>query len=87
MYDPVNLSRFLQNRPTGSDESTLQLSELLRRLSRYFDDRCHAQILRAYRARRGQRRQSLVRKPRPYEPQSKLPEEIYRRFSPRGPRL
>jgi hypothetical protein len=87
MYDPVNLSRFLQNQPAGSDESTLQLSQLLRRLSRHFDDCCHEQILRAYRARRGQRRKSLVEKRRPYEPQSKLPEEFYRRFSPRGPRL
>jgi hypothetical protein len=87
MYDPVNLSRFLQNQPAGSDESTLQLSELLRRLSRHFDDRCHEQILRAHRARRRQRRQSLAEKRNLYEPQSKLPEEFYRRFSSRGPRL
>jgi hypothetical protein len=88
MYDPVNLSGFLQNQPAGSDESTLQLSELLRRLSRHFDDRCHEQILRAHRARRRQRRQSWAEKPRPYEPQRKLAEEFYsRRFSPRGPRL
>jgi hypothetical protein len=87
MYDPVNLSRFLQNQPTGSDESTLQLSELLRRLSRHFDDSYHEQILQAHRARRRQRRQSLAERPSPHEPQSKLPEEFYRRFSPRGPRL
>jgi len=87
MYDPVNLSRFLQNQPTGSDESTLQLSELLRRLSQHFDDRCHEQILRAHRARRMQRRQSRAQKLSPYGPQSKLPEEFYRRLSPRGPRL
>ena len=88
MYDPVNLSGFLQNQPAGSDEATLQLSELLRRLSRHFDEHCHEQILRAHRARRRQRRrQSLAEKPRPYEPQAKLAEEFYRRLSPRGPRL
>ena len=87
MYDPVNLTRFLQNQPTGSDESTLQLSELLRKLSRHFDDRCHEQILRAHRARRRQQRQSRAEKLRPYEPQSKLPEELYRRCSSRRPRL
>jgi hypothetical protein len=87
MYDPVNLSRFLQTEPASSDEATLQLSELLRRLSRHFDDHYHKQILRAHRARRRKRRQSQAEKPCPYGPQSKLPEEFYRRFSSRGPRL
>lgn len=87
MYDPVNLSGFLQNQPAGSDEATRQLSELLRRLSRHFDDRCHEQILPAHRVRRRQPRQSGAEKTRPYQPQSKLPEEFYRRFSPRRPRL
>jgi hypothetical protein len=86
MYNPVNLSRFLQNLPAGSDEATLQLSELLRRLSHHFDDCCHEQILRAHRDRRRQRQRQGERRS-PYEPQSKLPEELYRRFSPRGPRL
>jgi hypothetical protein len=84
MYKPVNLSRFLQDLPASSDEVTLQLSELLRQISRHFDECRHEQIRRAYRARR---RQRLAENHRPYGPQSKLPEEFYARFSRRGPRL
>jgi hypothetical protein len=86
MYKPVNLSRFLQDLPAGPDEVTLQLSELLRRLSRHFDECCHEQILRAHRDRRRQR-QHLAENRNPYGPQSKLPEEFYGRFSRRGRRL
>jgi hypothetical protein len=86
MYKPVNLSRFLQQRPASSDEATLQLSELLRQLSQHFDEYCHEQILRAHRARRRQR-QHLAENRYPYGPHSKLPEEFCDRFSRRGPRL
>lgn len=86
MYEPVNLSRFiLQELPASCDETTLQLSELLHRLSRHFDHCYHEQLLRAHRARR-KHRQRLAEHRNPYEPQSKLPEEFYRRFSPRGRR-
>jgi hypothetical protein len=86
MYKPINLSRFIQNLPASSDEVTLQLSELLRRLSRHFDECSHERILRAHRARR-QQRQQLAENRSPYGPQSKLPEEFYGRFSRRRPRL
>ena len=86
MYVPVNLSRFLlQELPASSDETTLQLSELLHRLSRHFDHCYHEQILRAHRARR-RHRQRRAENRTYHQPQAKSLEEIYRRFSPRGPR-
>lgn len=86
MYEPVNLSRFLlQELPASSDETTLQLSELLHRLSRHFDHCYHEQILRAHHARRRQRRQRAENRS-PYEPQGKLPDESYQRLFRRRPR-
>jgi hypothetical protein len=85
MYDPLDPSRFPWCLPAASDEATLQLSELLRKLSRYFDDCCHEQILRAHRARRRQRRRRPENRS-PYEPNSKLPEEFYQQLFRRRPR-
>jgi hypothetical protein len=85
MYDPLDLSRFPRHLPAASDEATLQLSELLHKLSRYFDDCCHEQILRAHRARRRQRRRRPENRS-PYEPHSKLPEEFYQQIFRRRPR-
>jgi hypothetical protein len=85
MYDPLDLSRFPREPPAASDEATLQLSELLRKLSRYFDDCCHEQIIRAHRARRSQRRRRAENRS-PYEPQSKLPEDFYQQLFRRWPR-
>jgi hypothetical protein len=85
MYDPLDPSRFPWRLPAASDEATLQLSQLLRKLSRYFDDSCHEQILRAHRARRRQRRRRPENR-NPYEPHSKLPEEFYQQLFGRRPR-
>lgn len=86
MHDPLDLSRFCRDLPANADEATLQLSQLLRRLSKHFDDCCHEQLLRAHRARREQRRRRSEKRS-PYGPQSITPEEIYQKFLRRRPRL
>ncbi len=67
--------RLILNLPVLSDESALQLSELLRTLAKHFDDCCHQQICRAQRERRKQRRR-LCQERSFYGPHQKLPEEF-----------
>jgi hypothetical protein len=81
MPDLLDLPRMVREFPIRSDESTLQLSELLHALSKHFDDCCNEQFMRAHRERRQQRNQ-LLRKRRPGEPHEKLPEKYDEPFSP-----
>ena len=71
--------------PAHSDEAAVELSQLLRQLSRRFDECFREQIRRAQRARR-KKRLRLAEKPSPYAPQSKLSDELYARPASRGRR-
>ena len=71
--------------PAHSDEAAVELSQLLRQLSRRFDECFREQIRRAQRARR-KKRLRLAEKPSPYALQSKLSDELYGWPRPRGRR-
>ena len=71
-----NRTRLILNLPVLSDESALQLSELLRTLAKHFDYCCHQQIARAQRERRKQRRRMYLQRCSIYGPQPRLDEEF-----------
>jgi hypothetical protein len=70
-----NRPRLILTLPVLSDESALQLSELLKNLAKHFDDCCHQQICRAQRERRKQRRRLYLERSL-YEPQQRLADEF-----------
>jgi hypothetical protein len=72
--------RLILNLPVLSDESALQLSELLKTLAKHFDDCCQQQIRRAQRERRKQRRRLYLERCSIYRPQPRQPDEFDESF-------